>query len=88
MNRRQRKRIEMAKNIIVHAFAGEDQARWKAMETQDTVVLAVLGFEEWDESPQSSRVWLVGFHPGHRESADVGCGPTLQNGIGGHSVVA
>ena len=41
VNRRQRKRIEMAKNIIVHAFAGEDQARWKAMETQDTVVLCL-----------------------------------------------
>ena len=41
VNRRQRKRIEMAKNIIVHAFAGEDQARWKAIETQDTVVLCL-----------------------------------------------
>ena len=41
LNRRQRRKIDLARNVVVHAFAGEDQARWKAMETADTVVVCL-----------------------------------------------
>ena len=39
LNRRRRRRIELAKNVVIHAFAGEDATPWAAMETADTVVV-------------------------------------------------
>ena len=41
MNRRQRRKIQLAKRVIVHAFAGDDDGRWKRYETQETAVLCL-----------------------------------------------
>ena len=41
LNRRRRRQIEQAKNIIIHMFAGGDAGRWKRLESATTVVIAV-----------------------------------------------
>ena len=41
INRKRRKQIERAKHIIIHMFAGPDDSKWKRMESNDTVVIAV-----------------------------------------------
>ena len=40
-NRHQRRRIEKAKYVVVHAFCGKDDGFWKKLETNDVAVLAL-----------------------------------------------
>ena len=40
-NRRQRRKIERAKYVVVHAFCGKDEGYWKQLETNDVAVLAL-----------------------------------------------
>ena len=38
-NRRRRRQVEKAQKIVIHVFAGGDPGKWKAVESEDTVVL-------------------------------------------------
>ena len=40
-NRRQRRKIERAKYVVVHAFCGKDDGYWKQLETNEVAVLAL-----------------------------------------------
>ena len=40
-NRRQRRKVERAKYVIVHAFCGKDDGYWKQLETNEVAVLAL-----------------------------------------------
>lgn len=40
-NRRRRRQIDRAKWVVVHAFAGQNQQRWKALETPEVAVVCL-----------------------------------------------